>query len=480
MKRLTALLLILTLSISLYVVPSAENTVDEVTKEVAFETAVHLIDMFAVTDNNITQTFQQALLKLAKEDDESFNKVMNAIAGTVDEFSCYYSKEEWEILSKELSGVICGIGVTAMIVNGYFEVTSLIDGGSAKEAGIVPGDRIIEADGVDLTGTKADVASSYITGEEGTKVTIKVLKKDGSIVIHVLDRRIVVVPSVDSAILEEENIGYIIISTFTRETANEVKKVLEDFKIKGINDVIVDLRNNGGGVMDGGMSTAALFMDKEEVIITTKGNGKDEEPKVYKTAEDGYDFNTVILINEYTASASEIMTSAMVDNGHAVTVGKKTYGKASAQDITPLSSGGALRFTTLSYYTAKGNFINKAGIEPDYDIDNTKYNYEWEEAPKLSYVNKYKIGDEGDEIESIETMLYKLGYLSKAPDKVYDEYTQNAVSVFQKGNNLFPYGVCDITTQSYLVNRFIETDFYTDNQLEFAISHLKNKNSGNN
>jgi len=433
-----------------------------------------------MTENTLTQTLKKALFKLAKEDEDAFHKVMNAIAQTVDEFSCYYSKEEWAELSKELSGVICGIGVTAMVVNGYFEVVTLIDGGSAKEAGIMPGDRIIEADGVDITGTKADIATTYITGEEGTKVTIKVLKKDGGTVTYVLDRRVVVVPSVESVILEDENIGYIMISSFTNETANEMKKILEEYKNKNITDIILDVRNNGGGVMDAGMTVASLFMDKDEVIIATKDNVKDAAPNEYKAIEDGYDFNTVILLNEYTASASEIMASAIIENGHAVAVGKKTYGKASAQSIMPLSTGGALRITTMHYYTANGNFINKTGIIPDCEVENTKYRYTWEEAPKLSYNQKFNIGDESEEIEGIETMLYKLGYLSKEPDNLYDEYTKNAVSVFQKVNDLFPYGVCDITTQSYLVNKFIETDFYNDDQLDYAISYLKNKNSGNN
>ena len=475
MKRIFSLILTVVISFGIFVPTVAEDSLTYEQKANAFETSVQLINFYSVTEAQITDTLKKALMKLGEEDDVAYHKMMNALAQTVDEFSYYYSKEEYEALSKEMSGVICGIGVSAMVVNGYFEVVSLIDGGAAKEAGIMPGDRIIEADGVDITGLKANVATNYITGEEGTQVTVKVLKTDKSIVTYTLERRVIVVPSVESEILEDSGIGYLIINSFTENTPVEVDTVLYDFREQGVKNLIVDLRNNGGGVMDSGILTAELFMEKGETIITTKGKNEMFGEEKYIAELDGYDFNTVILLNEYTASASEIMASAVIENGHAVAVGKATYGKACAQGVYPVATGGALRVTILNYFTAKGNNISKSGIIPAYEIENRKYRVSKEDAPKLSYSVKYSEGAQGEEVKAIETMLYELGTLTKEPDDVYDEYTKNAVSVFQSAVGLFPYGVCDLTTQSYLVSKYLETDFYSDDQFDFAVDYLKDK-----
>lgn len=470
MKKIISTLLIISFIVTSSLTVFAEAGTMSEEEHSSLKTALSLIDHYGITENESDSTIYKALMKLASEDDDAFYKVMNAIAQTIDEHSCYYSKEEWEFFSKELSGVICGIGVTAMVVNGCFEVVTLIEGGSAKEAGIEVGDSIIEADGTDITGPKASIASSYITGEKGTFVTIKVKKKNGIVNTYTLERREVIVPSVVSDI--NDNIGYIEISSFTEKTTEEFKKVLDDFKSKDVKDIIIDLRYNGGGVMMAGINCASLLMKKGETVITTRTKNEKEEPVKYTVLEDGYDFNTVILTNKYTASASEIMTCALVENGHAVSVGETTYGKASAQRLFPLTTGGALRITVQHYYTPKDNFINKYGITPVHEVENETYRYTFEEAPRLTYSVKYKKGDTASEIEGIEKMLNSLGYLSKTPDSVYDEYTENAVSLFQKNSGLFSYGVCDITTQSYLVNKYIETDFIRDNQLDYAVEIL--------
>ena len=254
---------------------------------------------------------------------------------------------------------------------------TVFDGGSAKDGGIVPGDRIIEADGIDLTGARAENASYYITGEEGTFVTLKIRRANGEMKEFYLQRRKVVVPSLASSILDE-NIGYIIISSFTENTHIELEEELKKLKEKNIEKLIIDLRNNGGGVMDAGIQAASLLMEKGKTVISTKGK-EGEEPVYYTTDKDGFKFKTVLLTNEYTASSSEIMSCALIDNGYAVSVGKTTYGKACAQALYPLSIGGALRVTTLNYYTPNGISINKTGIPATYSVDNETYYIEEED-----------------------------------------------------------------------------------------------------
>ena len=468
MKKIIALFLSLTLFLSFGALVHAEEYTEQ---EKGYDTTLQLIDLFAITDKTNDEIMEEALLSLAKEDDETFYRVLNALAKTVDEYSMYYSEEEWEEFSKSYSGVVCGIGVTAIVNNGVFEVVTVLDGGSAKEGGIVPGDRIIEADGVDITGDRAENATSYITGEEGTFVKLKVKKASGEIKEYTLERRVVVVPSVEAVI--EGDIGYILINSFTNNTDKEVEKELINFKNNGIEKLIIDLRYNGGGVMDAGINTAKLFMKKDKVVISTKGKAETEN-NVYKTDKDGYDFKTVILTNEYTASAAEIMACALIDNGYAVSVGKTTYGKACAQALYPLSVGGALRLTVLNYYTPNGTFINKEGIKVTHFVENGKYKIASEDLPKLTFTNKYKAGDFGEEVEKIETMLYDLGYLSQKPDTSYDENTMQAVKKYQEAVKLYPYGVCDLTTQNYLITSYSEVEFTEDTQLKYA-KELLNK-----
>lgn len=470
MKRFLALLIAFTTLMGLCTFVYAEESYS--VEERSYDTVMQLIKLFAISEKSDTQILEEALLNMAEEDSESLYKVLDAIAKTVDEYSCYYSPEEYEAFRKSLSGTVCGIGVTAIVEDGAFTVVTLLEGGSAKEGGIEPGDKIIEANGVDITGDKADNASSYITGEQGTMVTVKVKKANGEIKEYTLERRIVIVPSVAGEILENENIAYILINSFTENTHVEIEKLLKEYKEKGIEKLIVDLRYNGGGVMDSGIASAELFMEKDKVIISTKGKSS-EETQYYKSEKDGYKFKTVLLTNEYTASAAEIFACALIDNGYAESVGNTTYGKACAQGLYPIGIGGALRLTVLNYYTPKGNFINKTGIPATYHVENKTYKLAEDELPKLSFTHKFNSGDVHEDVEKIEEMLYTLNYLKESPDKTYGEATKKAVTDYQAAVGLFPYGVCDMTTQSYLINSYSEVEFTEDTQLEYAKQILK-------
>ncbi len=470
MKRFLALLLVFTMLSGFLTFAYAEE--ESNIEERNYNTVLQLIKLFAISEKDDSQVLEEALLSIAKESREDLYKVLNAIAKTVDEYSCYYSPEEYEEFRNSLSGTVCGIGVTAVVEDGAFTVVTLLEGGSAKEGGIEQGDKILEADGVDITGDKAENASAYITGEPGTIVTLKVKKANGEIKEYSLERRSVIVPSVVGEKLEETDIGYILINSFTENTHTEIEKLLKEFKEQGIEKLIVDLRYNGGGVMDTGIASAELFMEKDKVIISTKGK-ESEEPTYYKSEKDGYKFKTVLLTNEYTASAAEIFACALIDNGYAESVGNTTYGKACAQALYPIGIGGALRVTVLNYYTPNGNFINKTGIPATYKIDNKTYKLTEEELPKLSYTHKYDVGDSHEDVEKIEEMLYNLKYLNEAPDNIYGEATKKAVTDYQAAVGLFPYGVCDMTTQSYLINSYSQVEFTEDTQLEYAKQILK-------
>lgn len=225
--------------------------------------------------------------------------------------------------------------------------------------------------------------------------------------------------------------------------------------------------------MNSAIEIASKLLKKDQTIITL--NAKQEDDKTTYKADGGdYDFNIVLLVNGYTASASEILTAALTENKRAVSVGEKTYGKATVQQMFPLKEGGILKITVEQYKTPNGNFIHGKGIQPDHEIfnDNRK-KYELSEIDQPSYLKKFREGDTDEEIRKIEVLLDMLNYDVGEPDEVFDDKTRRAVSRFQEADGLFPYGVCDLTTQAHLVDKILATEFVNDDQFDFALTLFK-------
>lgn len=246
------------------------------------------------------------------------------------------------------------------------QVLATIKGGSAEEAGIKAGDLILSVDGVNYSGEEMTEASKKIKGEEGSKVTLEILRDNQTLKFE-LTRKTVKVNQVEGKVLEN-NIGYIQFSSFDETTAEDFKAKYEELAKSGITSLIIDLRNNGGGIVDEALEIADYISNKDDVLLYEVDKNNNETVRKSKN-NPIINIPVVILTNENTASASEILAGALKDLGKAKIVGTKTYGKGVIQQILQLSDGSGIKITIEEYQTPNRNKINKVGIEPDVKVE---------------------------------------------------------------------------------------------------------------
>ena len=245
-------------------------------------------------------------------------------------------------------------------------VLSPIKNSPAEKAGIKPGDLIISVNGEECTADDMTAISTKIKGEEGTTVKLQILRGEETLDFEIKRENIVVNP-VEGEVLEN-NIGYIEFSSFDENTAEEFKNKFEELKSQGITSLIIDLRNNGGGIVDEALQIADYIADKGSVLLYEVD--KDNNETVEKSENDPIiNMPVIILTNENTASSSEILSGALKDLGKAKIVGTKTYGKGVIQQILTLPDGSGLKITTEKYLTPNRTEINKIGIEPDETVE---------------------------------------------------------------------------------------------------------------
>lgn len=290
--------------------------------------------------------------------------------GLDDPYSCYYTKEEYKALQEENSGTYCGIGaiVTQDKEKGAVYILKTFEGGAAAEAGIKAGDIIYKVDGKNMTGKELSEVVQKTKGEEGSTVEIEFyLSKEKKYKTFKLTRKKVEVPTVDYKMLDGK-IGYIMISSFDEVTDEQYKAAIQDLEQKGMKGMIVDLRDNGGGLLESVVNMLDYMLPEGKVLVSTKDkNGKGETYKS-KTSH-AVDLPIVVLVNENTASASEVFSGAVQDYKTATIVGTTTFGKGIVQSVIPLNDGTAIKLTTSKYYTPDGRNIHKKGIEPDIKVE---------------------------------------------------------------------------------------------------------------
>lgn len=307
------------------------------------------------------------------------------VAGLDDQYTEYLVKEEYEELLVSVTGDYVGIGIYMYEDNaGNIIVLEPIEGSPAEEAGLQTGDIIISIDGESCSEMDINVAATKIKGQEGTKVELEILRENETISKSV-ERRTVVIKDSSSDILEG-NIGYIELTTFDEGCTENVEKYIEEFQNKGINSLILDLRDNTGGIVTEAISMSELFVKRGDVIMRSY-NKKDEESVVTSNNTKPVDMKIVVLVNEYSASATEIVTAALQDNKAATIVGAQTYGKGVMQEIVPLFEG-ALKVTIEEFKTPNGNKINKEGITPDEVIQDDSETEEDEQLQKAIEILK--------------------------------------------------------------------------------------------
>lgn len=285
------------------------------------------------------------------------------VSGLDDPYSSYMTADEYEQWKATATGEYSGVGITFMKDDdGNFVVVSVEKDSPAENGGIKAGDIILAVD--DKEYEDLDIIAAAIRGKEGSKVKLSYYR-DGDKKEATLVRETIIQHSVDYDMLEGD-IGYIQISSFIESTADDFKEALDDIENKGAKGLVLDLRNNGGGLVDSCVEIADEFLDEGVVVYVEDRNGERTD---YDAKDGRTELETVVLVNENSASASEILAAALQDNGIQL-VGETTFGKGVIQSTAELDDGSALKLTIMQYFSPDGNAINKKGIEPDYKVEN--------------------------------------------------------------------------------------------------------------
>ncbi len=295
---------------------------------------------------------------------DGLNKGLVDAAG--DPYTVFMSQKEAEEFQSDLNGTFSGIGAELGKRNDALVVISPINDSPAQKAGLKAGDVILKINNEETTNLSVDAAVNKIRGEVGTDVTLS-LARNGTPLDLKITRAQISVPSVKSEILEG-NIGYLQISRFSDDTADLSAKAAKEFKDKNVKGVVVDVRNNGGGLLDSAVKVAGLWLDNKVVVAEKQGGKTTSELRTGNNPVLA-GIPTTMLINEGSASASEILAGALHDHGVAKLVGKKSFGKGSVQEVVDLPSGGILKVTVARWFTPNGKNIDKEGIKPDIEVE---------------------------------------------------------------------------------------------------------------
>lgn len=307
------------------------------------------------------------------------------VEGVGDDYTEYLSKDEYEELMVNVTGDFVGIGIYMYKdKENNLVVLAPIEKSPAEEVGIEAGDVILAINGESCNEMDINVASSKIKGESGSTVELEI-QRGTEIFKKTVTRRNVEIKDSSSKILDG-NIGYITLASFNTDCSKEIINYMKEFQDKGINSVILDLRNNTGGIVDDAISISELFIEKGNIVLHSYNKAENETIIKSKSGE-FKDIKLVVLVNEYSASASEIVTAALKDNKAATIVGTKTYGKGVMQEIQPLFDG-AIKITIEEFKTPNGDTINKIGITPDIVIEDDVNTIEDEQLQKAIEILK--------------------------------------------------------------------------------------------
>jgi carboxyl-terminal processing protease len=300
--------------------------------------------------------------------------IRGMLASLDDPHTSYMDPEMYALEEQSLAGEYEGIGAYIDTSGEYVEIISPITGSPAEAAGLKSGDLIVGIDGEDMTGVSGDVVHSLILGPAGTDVTLTIKRESLEEPFDItITRAKIVVPSVESRMLEDQdNLAYVRINIFGEETADDLRSQLRDLLKNNPRGLVLDLRGNGGGYLDTAIEVVSEFVDNGVVVYEEYGDGTRDSYEV-KPGGLATEIPLVVLVDEGTASASEITAGAIQDYERGILVGTTTYGKGSVQNwLALVNDQGAIRVTIARWLTPKGRQINEVGIEPDYTVEFTE------------------------------------------------------------------------------------------------------------
>jgi len=296
---------------------------------------------------------------------------LRGMLSSLDDFSFFMDPDEYKEISAEAKGEFGGIGVEIILKDGILTIVTPIAGTPADNAGVKPGDKIVRINGKTTKNITLNDAVKMMRGEPGTQLVLTIWREQEEKVLDVpIKRAVINVASIKDAYLLEDKIGYVRLIEFQEKAARELEESLRKLESQGMDALIFDLRNNPGGLLDAAIEISEKFLPKDQIIVSTKSRNQSQNA-VFKSAGHSQHprYPIIILVNEGSASASEIVAGALRDNKRAILLGAKTFGKGSVQTVMPLKDGSALRLTTASYYTPSGKGITNQGVMPDVIVE---------------------------------------------------------------------------------------------------------------
>ena len=314
------------------------------------------------------------VLKIVKEnyvEEPNIKKLIyGALSGMVsslDPFSAFFPPDKYKEFMEETEGEFGGVGIEISLEKGRPVVVAPIEGTPAFKAGLRAGDIILAVDGEDTFGKSLLEIVKKIRGKPGTRVRLTIMRKglDKPITVEI-KRAVIKIESVKY--VKHGDIGYVKLTQFQHYTSRDLRKALKDLFSQGVKGLVIDLRNNPGGLLSEAVKVSDLFLPEGKLIVYTKGRRDEEKYYAKEPALVPPGMPVVVLINRGSASASEIVTGALQDHHRAIIVGEKSFGKASVQNIIPLEDGSAIKITVAYYYTPSGRLIHGKGIDPDVKV----------------------------------------------------------------------------------------------------------------
>lgn len=335
-------------------VPSSDN--DELYKELElFEHALSIVRSDYVEEPKPKDLIYGAL---------------KGMLSTLDPYSQFLDPDSYNELKVDTEGEFGGLGIEITIKDDLLTIIAPIDGTPAARAGLRSGDRIVKIDGELTRGITLLEAVKKLRGKPKTSVSLTIFHEGETELKELsLERDIIVIESIREATIIEDRIAYIRVSDFREKTSDDLAQAIKGLKEQEMDSLILDLRNNPGGLLDVSRSVAEVFLTRNQLIVSTKGRLRNQNQEL-RAGQTGTlsDIPMVVLINEGSASASEIVAGAIQDHHRGIIMGTKSHGKASVQTIFPLKDGSALRLTTSKYFTPSGRSIHGEGIHPDVDV----------------------------------------------------------------------------------------------------------------
>jgi carboxyl-terminal processing protease len=433
---------------------------------------------------------------------------LKGIFDTMDVYTTYYTLDEAESFLLNIEGTYQGIGVTIEKSETGVVIVKVFDSTPAHKAGLSQGDVIITIDGINVKERSLEEVAALIKGEVGTKVVLGVMKAGSRnvTIIEVVREKIKISPVTYE--IRDGDIGYIKIEMFNSNSAEFVNEALKYLDNKGITKVILDLRNNPGGEVIQAVNIAKKFVPRG-VITTLDFKSEKTEDLVYHSDLDKVKYDLVLLVNESTASASEILAGAVQDTGSGILVGTNTFGKALVQNLIPILTPqayekyrkqlnadvvdayelindygvsplqseimGWTKITTGVYITPSGKVLEEGGLVPDYYAEGTiPVNGVYVDTiSRLTKSERLKLNSQGADVENAEKILKALGYDVDTPDTLLDNKTYKAIRKFQNDEGLYSHGILDSSTQDVLNGKINSLLWQCDLQYLKAVELLK-------